>query len=251
MKRCRFVMIAIVGVLFLWGCRTPIQEVNPHWKQGAQMMAAEKNSEASGLVWQPFPDFDNPLHQEIWNAYFKKRKIGSAYGTICNYYGVYLLTVTFNDMSTEPVSFFYDPGHHHVFEYNYNNGLALAFFKGNREATPSNAIVMAQHLAAANGSKSFVVTNANDIPHAAFSKDNPHLSFDEFLASKSIIITPPVLMRINGGDYYRGFDAYNVFVYSPCGGQLFRYEIGCRDGHLSGVRKFLIGEEIGDCWYIM
>ena len=166
-------------------------------------MAAEKNSEGSGLVWQPFPDTNNPVHQEIWKAYLKTEKVGSAYGAICNYYGVYLVTVSSGGLVEDRTSFFYDPKNHNVIVY--NDGNALAFYKGNRQATPTNAVRLVQQLAAADGYKSFVVIKPNDIPHTGFSEDNPKLSFEEFLASKSIIIIPPTLMRVNGDDNLNGY----------------------------------------------
>ena len=248
MKRCRFTIIVVALTFLLMGCRSPKYTAlppDPHWQQDAQILTAEKNSEGSGLVWQPFPDMTNPLHREIWKAHFKNDKVGTAFGAICNYYGVYLVTTTY-DMDFRD-SFFYDPKNHYVFEHAEDR--ASMFYKGNREATPTNVIKFVQQLAAANGQKSFVILNPNDIPHTAFSKDNQKLSFEEFLASKSIIVTPPTLMRANGDDYHRGYEAYNVFVYMPCGGQLFRYEVRCGQ-YLGETTRFLIGEDIGDAWYI-
>lgn len=244
MKWYTFTLVAAVSLFLVSGCRTSKQELNPHWQKAAQVMAAEKNSEASGLVWQPFPDYNNPVHREIWKAYVKKGKIGSAYGTICSYYGVYLVTAVFASMDIEPESFFYDPRLHGVIMC--SDSIALMFYKGSQEANPTNAVTLVQHLSAANGFKSFVVTNSANIPHTAFAKNNPKLSFERFLASKSIIIAPPSLMRLDGDDYYKGYDAYNVFVYEPCGGELYRYEVRCHDGRFGGIRRFLVGAEIGD-----
>ena len=101
------------------------------------------------------------------------------------------------------------------------------------------------------GYEAFVVNDASDIPHTSYLKDNPGLSFSDLLSSKGITIRPPSIVKKNEDVDYSSYSEYTVFVYMPCAGQLFRYEIRCRRGQIVDVNRFLIGDDIGDCWYIM
>jgi hypothetical protein len=247
-----FTLFLCVLAFFAVGCSSPTQRVrsrDPHWQSNGQYMAAEKNSYTGGLVWQPFPDLNNPLHLEIWKSVQKNGYVGDGYGAICNYYGTYLVTISVTSAGVyTPVSYFYFPQYHSLI-YGRDQA-AFDWYKGDRKATQTNAVLLVKHLLAVNEYKSFVIYCPDDIPHTAFQKDNPKLPFAEFLASESIIITPPTLMRVNGYNCQGGDGAYNVFAYMPVGGQIYRYEVRCSLGNIEAVRKFLIGEEIGDCLYL-
>lgn len=248
-----FILLLGVLALFAAGCASPMQKVlsrNPQWQSNGQHLAAEKNSYSGGLVWQPFPDLNNPVHLEIWKSLSKNGNVGDGYGAICNYYGAYLVAISVSNSGIyNPASYFYFPKQHSLLDGSVD--LACTWYKGDREATETNAVSLVEHLLAINEYKSFVIYGPNDIPHTAYLKDNPKLPFEEFLASKSIIITPPSRIRVNGGDGVMGFDGYSVFVYMPCGGEIYRYEVQCSEGHIHDVTRFLIGQEIGDCWYLM
>jgi hypothetical protein len=245
----------LVGVVayFVTGCASPVQRVLsriPDWRLGAQHMAAEKNSYTGGLIWEPFPDLTNPLHLEIWKLLQKQGEVGDGFGAICNYYGTDLVTVSvsYSGISTT-ASYFYVPKYHAL--WRGSDGTAFNLYKGDLVATPTNAISLVKHLLAVDEYKAFVICRPDDIPHTVYLKDNPRLPFDEFLVSKSIIITPPTLMRVNGDEDHKGYGVYNVFVYMPCGGQIFRYEVRCSfPGNIEKVSHFLIGEEIGDLLYL-
>lgn len=245
---CAIAALALIAV----GCRTPMQKrlaKDPNWQKMSQYMAIHAPNGGSGLIWHPFPDPNNPDHQRIWNALWKNHVVGDGFGCICNYYRLYLVTVS--DVPGKPVSSFYDPKTQIVFDANY--GTALAHYHGNRRATASNAVALVEHLLAVNTFPAFVISNATDIPHATFSKENPGRSFNEWLLSKGIVITPPTLVKVNkslegrpGGD-----SEYNIFVYMPCGGRLFRYEVQCGLDWIGEVNPYCIADSIGDCWYIV
>jgi hypothetical protein len=222
---------------------------HPNWQKISQLMASNAPGEGSGLVWHPFPDPNSPKDQKVWNVLWKNHDVGDGFGRICNYYGLFLITVS--DDPVEPLSLFYDPKNQMVFGASDLNALAL--YHGNREATASNAVILVQHLLAISSYPAFVVSNATDIPHTSFSKENPRRSFKESLLSKGIAITPPTLVKFNKDAEWGapgGNIEFNVFVYMPCGGQLFRYEAQCEHGLIGEVLRYHIADNIGDCWYI-
>jgi hypothetical protein len=222
----------------------------PDWQKAARYIASKPPCEVSDLVWQPFPDLKNPLHVQIWNALLKEGDVGDGFGRICNYYGLYLVTISGSGGGVQSFSsYFYDPKNHFVL--NGNEGMAFSFYRGNREATLTNAIALVQHVLAVDGFQAFVVSNATDIPHTEFTKDNPGLSFKNWLLSKGITIMLPTFIKKNEHTDMNGFSEYNVFVYMPVGGQLFRYEVRCREGYISESVRYLIGSNIGDAWYLM
>jgi len=212
-------------------------------------MASKGMAHPGDLDWQPFPDFKNPLHAQIWKALLKKRDAGGGFGRICNYYGLYLVTVASENSGLEEFpSYFYDPKEHFLFPAFEGN--AFSFYKGNRKATPTNAVALVQHILAVDGYDPFVILNSEDIPHTIFAKENPGKSFNEWLLSKGIVITGPILVKMNQRPDLGPYSEYNVFAYRAVGGELLRYEVECRGEYISELRRYLIGEEIGDCQYL-
>ena len=223
------------------GCSSPMQKTlakTPDWKKYSQHIPIEHNSVPNDLTWQPFPDPSNPLHREIWEAAQKHGEIGDGFGIICRYYDSYLVIVA-NSSWQGFSSFFYDPKFHFVNEANYS--LAFTLYRGDRAATATNVISVVQHLLAAEPYESFVVSDPNDIPHTQFSKDNPNVPFREMLLAKGIMITPPIFK----------YNEFNVYVYMPVGGQIFRYEMECGKGIIFRVTQYRIADRIGDAWYLM
>lgn len=253
MKNRGIIAIFAALTLFVSGCVSPMQKKlaeYPNLQKSAQYMAANPPCKASGLAWQPFPDFRNPLHLEIWKALKKKGDVGDGFGRICNYYGFYLVTVSEEEAGIQSFpSYFYEPKNHFV--VSGNEGIAFSLYRGNREATPTCALALVQHVLNVDGYQAFVVSNATNIPHTIFTKDNPGLSFKDWLLYKGIAIAPPTLIKRNEHAEVNGFSEYNVFVYMPVGGQLFRYEVRCRDGRISELVRYLIGSDIGDAFYLM
>ena len=248
MNRCTFTLILTALTLSVAGCKSPIQKLLakcPGWKQEAQYIASQKGSNGSGLAKEPFPNLDNPTHMEIWKALWKNGKVGDGFGSICSYYGFYLVTVS--DLGGYArSSSFYDPTNRFVVDGSPYMDICL--YGGDKTATTTNVVVFVQHLLAVSGDKAFIVNDASDIPHSSYLKDNPALSFSDLLSSKGIAIRPPSIMRKNEDAQRSDYSEYTVFVYTPCGGQLFRYEVRCRRGQIDGVERFLIGAEIGDFW---
>lgn len=245
---------AVAGlVLFAVGCSSPMQKTlakYPNWQKMSQFMATNVPGVGSDLTWHPFPDPNNPGDKQIWNALWENHAVGNGFGRVCNYYGLYLVTVA--GAPVEPKSFFYDPGNQVVFHA--DDGAALAHYQGNREATASNAVALVRHLLAIDSFPAFVISNATDIPHNYFSKENPGVSFEEWLRSKGIAITPPTLVKAEKDPEFGplgGNSEYNIFVYMPCGGRLFRYEVQCGRGWIGEVKPYQIADNIGDCWYII
>lgn len=262
-----FAIVAIFTVLtvLISGCASPTQKKaaeNPDWKRAffwrdathgqkvAQDMASNGPSAGTTLVWQPFPEANNPLHRQIWNALWEKGHIGDdsediGIGRICNYYAVYLLIVSgFADKS-----YFYDPKSHLLLDGDVQN--AFSFYRGNLEATQTNVVTAVRSLLAVEAYETSIINDASEIPHTGFTKDNPGLSFKHWLFSKGIAITPMTLTKKNEHAEMNAYSEYNVFVYKSCGGQLFRYEVRCRKGYISYIRRYLIDTDIGDAWYLM
>jgi len=251
MNRCGFILILTALTLLAAGCCSPMQKMlaqSPGWEQSAQRMASRASSHASGLVKEPFPDLNNSIHAEIWNALLKKGKIGAGFGSISDYYGFYLVTVS-TGWNEGWLSSFYNPTNHFVLEG--SEYLALSFYGGDKTATQTNVVALVQHLLAVSGDEAFVVNDSDDIPHAVYSKDNPGLSFHDLLSSSGITIRPPSFVKKNEDANQGGYSQYSVFVYMPLGGRLYRYEVRYWHGRIDEVRRFLIDADIGDCSYIM
>ncbi len=223
----------------------------PHWDKAAQHMVSEQNSDAIGLVWEAFPDLSNPVHREIWNVFWKKGKIGDGYGAICDYFGSYLVIQSDRDDHGRLVSF-YAPRLHAVL--NGKENMAFYLYGGDKDATLVNIHNLVEHLLVVNGYKASVVDDCNQIPHREFEKDNPNVPFSDFLGAKGIIISPPRILKKSKGAEYganKEWSECNVWAYEALGGRVFRYEVQCENGRITDVEKFLIGDDIGDCCYIM
>jgi hypothetical protein len=239
----------MASMSFVLGCKSPIQQRlarYPDWQRGARSMVRNSAWEKSGLVKEPFPNLDDPLHKEIWMALWKKGMIGNGFGSICNYYGFRLVTVSEWPFQ-HYLSSFYNPTNHGVMPG--DERMALNLYGGDHEATLTNAISVVRHLLALNGYEAFIVSDADEISHTAFQKENPDLSFKDWLSSKGILIRPPALVKKNEAADHTPYSEYTVFVYQPCEGWLFRYEIRTYQGRIFGTERFLMGKDIGDCWY--
>jgi len=202
----------------------------------------------SGLVKEPFPNLNNPLHRKIWMDLWKKGRIANGFGSICDYYGFFLIAIDSSPIC-EPLFSFYDPTNRFVLPA--NERMALDFYGGDKEATVTNAISVVRHLLALNRFETLIVSDAEDIPHATFIKDNPALSFKDWLSSKGIVIRPATLVRKNENADHTAYGECTLFVYQPCGGMLFRYEIRSWHGRISDIQRFSIGNDIGDLWYLI
>ena len=221
---------------------------HPGWQQSAQQMASEFTSNSNGLTWQPFPDPNDSLHCTIWETACKNKEIGDGYGIVCDYYGLDLVIVSDVAVPERTSSFFYVP----AFDYILGGDEPTAFtrYLGPREATLTNVITLIQHVAAVKGHPVFVVNDANDIPHSKYQMDNPGLTFNEMLSARGITISPPVYLDKNVDTLGNNYGEYNLYVYMPCGGRLFRYQVRCLGGQFYNVNSYFIGADIGDCWYL-
>jgi len=249
------ISLTLTGFL-LMGCRSPMQKVlarYPHWEKSAQALAAEHPSDMSEVARQPFPNVNNPVHVEIWKALRKKGKIGDGFGSICRYnddpkYGCYLVTIS-DLFGHSRVSYFYVPSGGWVI--NASDSIAFNYYPGDKSATLENIRQFVARLSMLLGYEAFAVEHAGDIPHTQFHKENPQLSFTDFLSSKGVTVSSPQFLQKNEDAEYGGYSECNVFVYMPCGGQVFRYEVRCRHGQIVDAKRFLIATDVGDCWYIM
>lgn len=238
MNRVSFTLILATLTFLLAGCSSPMQKTlaqYPKWKERSQSMAAKHNSDGSGLAWQPFPDLDNPLHHEIWNTLRKNGRIGLGCGCICKYDACYLVIVP-DPMDEEYLSSFCFPPHPYVANADYS--AAYTHYRSNRQTT--NVVAIVRRLLAVEGFECFIINDANDIPHAEYSKDHPDVPFKDMLLAKGINITPPTLK----------YNEYNVYVYMPCGGQIFRYELQYYNGIIGHPSRYCIASEIGDFYGI-
>ncbi len=127
---------------------------------------------------------------------------------------------------------------------------ALRITRATKSATLGNIRRLVAHLAVLRGYEAFAVENAADIPHSCFQKENPQLPFADFLASKGVVVTPPGVRLVEDVDY-GAYSECNLFVYMPCGGHLFRYQVRCQDGKIVETRRFLVAALVGDWWGIM
>jgi hypothetical protein len=207
-------------------------------------MAAEQNADRSGLMWEAFPDLRNPVHVKFWKALWEKRRMGDGFGSICNYYEFYLVTVS-DFLGMYRKSSFIDPTRHLVIGGDEHR--ALDFYGGERNEASIRHVM--EQLLAVNAYKAFIVEDCNQIPHKAFQKDNPNLAFEEFLRAKGITVRPPSLLQKNERAEISGYSECNVFAYSPYGGEVYRYELQFTNGLVTRVERFLIATDIGDCWY--
>ncbi len=237
--------------IFLSGCRSPMEGYLsrcPNWDRAAQHMAAERQSESAGLAWAPFPDLRNPLHIQIWKALWDKDRIGDGLGCICNYYGVYLVTVSAGGDHGR-LSSFYDPRHQRTLEA--TEGLGFNLYRGDRKASVGSIRRLVEHLLAVNSYGGFIVDGCDQIPHDRFEKDNPNLPFPDFLAAKGITIRPPSILSKNEEADYSRYSECSVFAYRRLGGQILRYEVRCEKGKITTVEEFKLAADVGDCWGIM
>lgn len=249
----RYGYITLLAALtFISGCASPMQKVlarYPHWEKFAQHMTLERNSNEIGLVWETFPDIHNAIHRDIWNALWEKRQIADGFGTICDYYGFHLVMQSTMDDHGR-VALFCKPSTHLVVSGRYD--MAFALYGGDKSATIGSIRVLVKHLLAVSDYEAFVVDDCNQIPHKTFQKDNPSVPFSDFLGAKGITIVPAQILKKNerADSDDSAYSECSVFVYRPCGGDVFRYEVRCKNGRIVGVERFLLGDDIGDCWYI-
>jgi hypothetical protein len=225
----------------------------PGWEKSAQALAAKHPYDGSGLVREPFPNFDNPVHLEIWEALRKKGKVGDGFGSVCTYngdpkHGCYLITIS-HLLGQSRVSYFYVPSGRWVIDA--TDSTARSYYPGDTIATPENVRQFVATLSILLGYEAIAIEHADDIPHTRFQKENPLLSFMELLSSKGITVSPPQFLQKNENAEYSGYSECNLFVYMPCGGQVFRYEVRCRHGQIVDAKRYLIATGVGDCWYIM
>jgi hypothetical protein len=249
-SRCVVALMLSVLALSVVGCRSPMEKMlakEPRWERLAKFIASEPTFGSLDVKKEPFPDPKNPLHKEIWEALWQKGRVGDGCGSICDYYGSYLVTLSGFGCHFR-WSYFYVPRYRAVLDG--NESMAFNLFKGDMNATLTNALILVQHLAAVSGRESFIVNGPDDIPHTSFKEYNPDIRFEDWLLAKGITIKPPAFVKKNDESGFNSFSEYHIFLYMPLGGQLFRYEVRCRGGQIVEVRRFLMGDDIGDCWYI-
>ncbi len=225
----------------------------PGWEKSAQAVAAKHPYDRSGLNREPFPDLSNPLHVEIWETLYKNGKVGDGFGSICTYngdpkHGCYLITIS-DLFGQKRVSYFYVPNGRWVIDG--TDSMALNYYAGDMRATLENVQQLVANLSILLGYEAMIVEHAEEIPHTQFQKENTRVSFVELLSSKGITVSPPQFLQKNEDAEYSGYSEGNVFVYMPCGGQIFRYEVRCRHGKIVNARRFQVATDVGDCWYIM
>ena len=104
---------------------------------------------------------------------------------------------------------------------------------------------------AVGGYEGYIVDDCSQIPHTAFDAKNSDISFEQMLSAKGIVIRPPTLLKKIDAIDDRDHSEYSIYVYNSCGGRVFRYEVRCQNQRINDVRRFLLGSDIGDCWYIM
>lgn len=244
-------LVVAALALLAGGCRTPMKVYLagcPNWERAAHHISADKNSEPAGLAWQAFPDLHNPVHAEIWKALRDKNRIGDGAGSVCNYYGFFLVTVS--DYRNGWTSSFYDPTHRRVLLEDTEH-LAFRLYGGERKAAIGSIRRLVEHLLAVDGYKALIVDDCNQIPHTGFQKENPNLPFAGLLAAKGITIRPPSILSKNDIADYGGDSECSVFAYRHLGGEILRYEVRCLKGKIIEVKRFTLATDIGDCGYIM
>jgi hypothetical protein len=225
-------------------------EATPLWETVSRRIISYNDATGSGLKKMPFPDVKNPVHVGIWNALKEEGKIGDGFGTICNYFGVYLVNISINDQLV--ASYFYDATNHTV--HYANQGEAFARYKGNREATITNIIALVRNLLAVTGEEAIIVDSPEHIPHKMWQTNHPKESFSRYLRAKGIDLHEPEMLkgRENFDEAgWRESSECNVFAYFSHGGEVIRYEVQFRKGHIVGVDTYVLGRGLGDCWYTM
>lgn len=247
----RFIVgvICVLGLSLVAGCQSPIEKTlgrHPNWQRKSQRMISECRENASGLERVPFPDLSNPVHRKVWEALYKRDKIGEGFGTICDFFGFYL--VNLHDENVANASYFYEPTNGLVISG--DDGTSGVLYGGDKTASVTNIVKFVRYITDVSGYRTFLITDAEQIPHSRYPFLYAEQSITDFLVSRGVSIGPPTLLKrklLDGEEFVE----CSVFVYEPCGGDVFRYDVQCRDGKIIGFDKYKVISGVGDFWVFM